>query len=383
MSENNFTEVSSESWLSRIGKSITGMLVGGAMAVIAFPLLWWNEGRSVHTYQGLAEGERITVNVSADRVEASNDGRLVHVTGRAEGKDTVSDATFAVSAPGLIKLRRKVELYQWIEKKESHTKKKLGGSEETTTEYSYKMDWDSKVHNSAEFHKPEGHSNPPPAYSKQDFSSHDATLAAFRLPDFLISDWSDYRPHTSPSADKLPEPLRSKAINRDDWLYISANADAPQVGDTRVKFESIPAGDASVLARQVKDTFEPYATKAGTSIARIASGVQSKESMFAAAKSENKMMTWLLRGAGFLLMFIGLTLVLNPLKVVADVIPFVGSIVGFGTGLMAFLSSIVGSSLTIALAWVRYRPLLGVAMLIVAAGGIYFLKGAFKKKASA
>jgi hypothetical protein len=383
MSDDNFTEVSSEGWLSRIGKSITGMLVGGAMAVIAFPLLWWNEGRSVHTYQGLTEGEKIAVDVSADRVEPSNDGKLVHVTGRAEGKDTVSDSIFAVSAPGLIRLKREVELFQWIEKKESHKRKKFGGGEETTTEYTYKTDWDSKVHNSAEFRKPEGHSNPPPAYKPQSFSSHDASLVAFRLPDFLINSWSDYKPHPLPAADQLPESLRGKATLRDDWLYVSANADAPQVGDARVKFESIPAGDASVLARQVKDTFEAYATKAGTSIARIASGVHSKESMFASAKSENKMMTWLLRAAGFFLMFLGLTFVLSPLKVLADVIPFMGSVVGVGTGLIAFLLSVIGSSLTVALAWVWYRPLLGVALLIVTAGGIYFLAGAFKKKAAA
>jgi len=381
--DNNFTEVSSTGWFARIGNAIAGVVVGIILVVIAFPLLWWNEGRSVHTYQGLAEGEKIALDASADRIDSANNGKLIHVTGRAWGKDKVVDDAFGVSSPELIKLNRRVELYQWIEKKESQTRKKFGGGEETITEYTYKKDWDSEVHHSTEFHKREGHSNPSPAYVTKTFSSHDAALGAFHLPDFLISAWNDYKPQPLPAADQLPALLHGKATVRGDWLYVAADADTPHVGDARVKFESIPAGDASVLAGQVNETFQPHATKAGTSIAQIASGVQSKEFMFAAAKADNQTMTWVLRGAGFLLMFLGLVLVLNPLKVLADVIPFIGSLVGAGTATIAFLLSMTGSSLTISLAWVWYRPLVGVAMLAVAAVAIHFLRGAFRKKTAA
>ena len=379
----NFTEVSSTGWFARIGSSIAGMVVGIIPVVIAFTLLWWNEGSSVHTYQGLAEGEKIALDASADRVDSANNGKLVHVTGRARGKDKVVDDAFGVSSLELIKLNRRVELYQWIEKKESETKKKFGGSEETITEYSYKKDWDSKVHRSTEFRKPGGHTNPSPVYATQSFSSRDASLGAFHLPDFLISGWNDYKPHPLPAPDQLPAPLHGKATVRGDWLYVGADADTPKVGDARVKFESIPAGDASVLASQVNETFQPYATTAGTSIARISSGVQSKELMFAAAQTDNNIITWVLRGAGFLLMFLGLAFILNPLKVLADVIPFIGSLVGAGTATIAFFLSVTGSSLTISLAWVWYRPVVGIAMLAVAAGAIHFLRGAIRKKSAA
>lgn len=382
MSNDSFTEVTQTGWLSRIGKSITGLLLGLLFTIVAFPVLWWNEGRSVKTYQGLQEGEKITVEASSAAVDAVNDGKLVHTIGKAETKQPVRDDIFGVGGIETIKLKRNVELYQWVEKKETRTKTKMGGGEETVTEHTYKKDWEDKIQDSSDFKRPAGHENPAPAYRAAEFQSNDATLSAYRLPAFLIDAWDDFKPHELPAVDALPEPLRAKASLRDGWLYVSATPDQPALGDARVKFQSIPAGDASVLARQIKDSFEPYATKTGTSIARIASGMQSKESMFAAAKSENTMMTWLLRGGGFLLMFVGLAMVFQPLKVLADVLPFVGRIVGVGTGLIAFLLSAIGSSVTIAMAWVWYRPLIGVILLCVTVGALILLFKALRKKAA-
>jgi hypothetical protein len=106
--------------------------------------------------------------------------------------------------------------------------------------------------------------------------------------------------------------------------------------------------------------------------------------MFQSAMRSNTILTWVLRLVGFLVMMIGLNMVLKPLSVVADVIPFVGNIVGAGTGLIAFLVAAVVSLLTIAVAWLFYRPLLGIAILAVVAAlvvGIWMLLGRAKKRA--
>jgi hypothetical protein len=375
----SFSETTRTGYGSRIGNSIKGVLFGALLFLIAFPVLWWNEGRSVKTAKGLAEGEKIAVDVSADKVDSANEGKLVHTSGRAEGKDQVKDDIFGVSAPGLIKLRRLVELYQWIETKSEKTEKKFGGSEEKVTTYNYAQNWDDEVHRSSEFRKPEGHENPEPAFTSKVIRSEDTHLGAFRLPGFMVNEWNDYRPHPLPAVDTLPEGVRGKATASGEWLYVGGKPDAPKTGDARVKFESVPPGDASVLAQQVKDTFEAYETGYGTTIGRIAGGVQSKQTMFAAAKSENTFMTWLLRAGGFLLMFIGLSMVLSPLRVMADVVPFVGSLVGAGTGLASFLLAAMGSCITIALAWLFYRPALGIALLLVAGGLGFLLVKAMRK----
>lgn len=380
MSTDRFTEVTNTGWFSQIGKSIVGVLLGLVLTIGAFPLLWWNEGRSVKTYQGLLEGEKVTVEVSAEAVDAANDGKLVHTIGKAEAKDEVRDDLFGVASPGMIKLQRKVELYQWVEKKQTRTKNKMGGGEETVTEYTYEKKWDADIKKSDEFKIREGHVNPPPAYQSNTFTSNQATLGAFRLPEFLINTWRDYKPLDLPAVASLPEPLRAKAQLREGWLYLSASPDQPELGDARVKFDAIPAGEASVLARQLKDTFEPYTTKTETKIARIASGAQSKEAMFAAAKSENKMMTWIFRGLGCFLMFLGLVMVLAPFKVLASVLPIAGRIVGAGVGFIAFLLSAFGSTLTISLAWLWYRPVLGSSLLCLTLVCLVLLIKALRKK---
>jgi tetratricopeptide (TPR) repeat protein len=79
-----------------------------------------------------------------------------------------------------------------------------------------------------------------------------------------------------------------------------------------------------------------------------------------------------------MVMLIGLGLVLRPLSVVADVIPIFGSIVGAGTGIVAFLLAAALSLITVAVAWVTFRPLLGGGLLAGAAALI--LGGRFISK---
>src|SRR5687767_4510108 len=105
MSNHTFTETKRTGWGSRLGNSIKGALFGGILLVIAFILLWWNEGRSVRTAKGLALGEKIAAEVASDKVDPANEMKLVHTSGRAEAKDEVKDDIFGVTAPGIIKLQ--------------------------------------------------------------------------------------------------------------------------------------------------------------------------------------------------------------------------------------------------------------------------------------
>ena len=79
------------------------------------------------------------------------------------------------------------------------------------------------------------------------------------------------------------------------------------------------------------------------------------------------MITWLIRAGGLLLLAIGFGLFMSPLAVIADFIPPLGSVVRMGTGLVAFLLAIVVGTITIAIAWFYYRPLLAVGILVVGA----------------
>jgi tetrahydromethanopterin S-methyltransferase subunit E len=59
----NYVEVSSESWISRISGAIKGLAFGGILFLTSFSVLFFNEGRAVDTYKSLVEGARAVKSV--------------------------------------------------------------------------------------------------------------------------------------------------------------------------------------------------------------------------------------------------------------------------------------------------------------------------------
>ena len=95
--------------------------------------------------------------------------------------------------------------------------------------------------------------------------------------------------------------------------------------------------------------------------------------MFEKFQQENGMLAWMLRIGGIFLSCLGFFLVMSPLAVFADVVPFFGSLTRGLTGIIAVLLGVCVSSMTIAVSWIAVRPLIGIPMLIVAIGCIVLL----------
>lgn len=378
MSEDRFTEVTSQSWTSRIGGAFKGILVGLVLFIVAFPLLFWNEGRAVKTSKTLKEGGKTVVTVASDNVDAANEGSLIHVTGLADTDATLIDPVFGVSAKAL-KLRRTVEMYQWREKSQSKTKKKLGGGTETVTEYSYGTEWSDHLINSAGFKKTSGHQNPASMpYGSTQQTADKVVLGAFALSPSLIGRINNFEALAITPDTPLPAVIEDTAKVFNDGFYIGTNSASPQVGDVQVKFDVAKPTQVSVIAKQVGNTFAPYVTKTSGTIELLQTGVHTADAMIQQAQASNKMMTWILRLVGFVCMLAGLNMVFKPLSVVADVLPIAGTIVGAGTGIIAFLLAALASLVTIAIAWIVYRPLLGVILIVIAVGVMVAIKGKLK-----
>ena len=368
MSNDLFEEVSSESWLSRLGGSLVGVLVGIVLCLASLPVLFWNEGRSVREYRSLREGAGAVVSVDAGSLSSGNEGKLVHLTAITITGAPLKDTEFGVTAEG-VKLRRIVESFQWKESSRSESQKKLGGGQETKTTYEYEKVWSEDKIDSKEFKQPQGHENPTKDLpEKKEVVASAVTLGGFKLSPELLELLGKWEP--------LPvsESTASDFKSAEGELYRGADPKAPQVGDVRIRFEVVKNGEASVVAKQVGDSLAPYATRAGGTIALLEDGKKSAAEMFTTAREGNGILTWILRVVGFLMLWIGLASILRPLSVLADVLPFVGNLVGAGTGFAAFLVALALSSVTVAIAWFAYRPLISVPLLAVAAGGLYLLK---------
>lgn len=81
----------------------------------------------------------------ADAVNPDNDSALVHVSGLATSSEILTDPYFNVSATA-IKLRLRVEMFQWVEDAEETTKKKVGGDMETKVTYHYSKVLETQHH---------------------------------------------------------------------------------------------------------------------------------------------------------------------------------------------------------------------------------------------
>ena len=378
------TVTTTESWGSRLGDSIKGVIAGLVIFVLGFPLLFWNEGNTVKTRKALEEGEGATVSLESNaKVDPDMDGRLVHISGRADTQDTLSDATFGVSLKA-IRLERQVEMYQWEETSHTTEKKNLGGSVTKTTTYEYKKIWTDRVIDSSSFVEA-GHDNPGcKEFADERQEAANVSFGAFRLSEWQISAIGRAQKYVLPQDYSCPVPrcqvqgstiyipntaTRSNELNR-------RNAVAePRIGDMRVTFYAVLPHDISLVAKQKGDTFVAYVAKNGKKVQLLSDGVQDAAEMFADAQSANTVLCWLVRILGFTMMFGGIKAVLKPISVLADVLPILGDIVGIGLGVVAFAVAMPCALVTIAIAWLFYRPVTAAILIAVAAGIVYWFAG--------
>jgi hypothetical protein len=250
-----------------------------------------------------------------------------------------------------------------------------GGETETVTTYSYSKTWSERPIRSANFKIPEGHENPAEMpFNSMHQTAQSVTLGAFILPDSLINRIQNFETFHIDSEKALPQAIDGRAQFHDGGFYIGANPSAPEVGDTRINFRIVRPTEISVMAMQIDDTFEPYRTSVGGTINLLQTGVHTSEEMIVRSQRDNMLLTWLLRFAGFMMMFVGLMLFMRPMAVIADFLPFLGRIVSAGTGIISFLISSSLSLTTIAIAWIFYRPLLGILLLLVVAALMFTIR---------
>lgn len=378
MSIDSFTEVSSQGWFSRIGGSIKGIVVGLVLCLVGPGLLWWNEGRAVERHKSLQEVGSKAVTVETGSVLPENEGKVVHMTGEVTVEGALKDGKFGVEAPA-VKLRRTAEMYQWKESSKSETKKKLGGGEETTTTYSYSKGWEESLISSSNFKKPEGHVNPSSkSVASKIWMAKPVQLGAFTLSDSQVSSLNAWEGLAVAGEEVAGGVAEARVVN--GGYYIGKNPGSPAIGDVRISFEQVLPGMVSLVSQQKGDSFVPFKAKAGGDVALLQMGEHSMEEMVAKAESDNKMLAWILRLVGFVVLFVAFSMIFRPFRVVADVLPFAGTLVGMGLGLVSFVLAAVVSLVVIAVAWIFYRPLLGILLLAVVVGLIVWL---LKKRSGA
>src|SRR5690606_20119293 len=201
------------------------------LILVAIYFLFWNEGRAIQTYRALAEGAGLVVSIDSGKVDGANEGKLVHITGAVKPGATIADPEFGIRAEGALAVRREVEMYQWVEKSESKTDKNVGGSEETTTTYTYSRKWSARRIDSSDFKVPGGHENPDFAVSSSTTTVDSADVGAFRLEGRLVAPLGDEKliPLSQADVDRMANSIatsRPVKLNQGE-VYIGNSATSP------------------------------------------------------------------------------------------------------------------------------------------------------------
>ena len=411
---------------TRVGNSFKAIGSGILLFCIGTALLWWNEGRAVKTEKMLDEvGGNYVEMENPNKKDASLDGEIICGTALATTEDSLSDKQFGVGAKA-IALHRRVEYYQWVEESNETSEDKLGGKEVTTTTYTYSKKWVSRPVESSDFKDPayQNKNTILTTVEEDDQYAENVSFGAYKLNESLIHRISsregldlaineelmkelDKSAQTayerfygvkksakqtveqpaettvlSDSAKAVADSLKAvndsiikNAVNKKDLeyvhqagnvLYFGRVPGSPEVGDVRVTFEKVVPAKVTVMAVVDGDSFKPYKAKNGKRFQTLVMGKKSGDELIDAEKEANNMWLWLLRGLGVLLVIGGLKGIFGCLETLLKVVPFIANIFGWGVGVVCTILGLVWSLIIIAIAWLFYRPILGITLLVIA-----------------
>lgn len=248
--------VSSQSnpgFLERLSETAGGTVVGIGLFFLSFYVLFTNEGRALQTTSSLNEGLSQVVSLEPfSSLDLQNNNRLVHLSAQLRTAQPLHDPNYRVVVQA-VKLKRQVEMYQWVEYRESKDYQE-NGETKTETTYNYNTEWKSELVNSRNFDKEIGHQNPSAmAVESVTVVAPEVRVGPFSLSKGLVEQINNFQ--TLSLRDFSAFNLDPFLSIDDDYFYHTQNPRRPEVGDVRVRFsfaglsaETSPFGPAQTVS---------------------------------------------------------------------------------------------------------------------------------------
>lgn len=369
---NPVVEVTTNSYFSRLKSSIGWIFIWIILIIWATVLLWHNEHRSIARTIWLNQAFEAVVPVDITDLASQENGTLIHTVWTPEVTGTLTDEDYGVSTD-TIKLKRKVEMFQWEEIESTETKENLWGSETVTTTYSYQTKWSEMAINSSNFKNNTDHQNPSFNGPKTKvFEQSDVRLGGIELTQNFTDKLNNFESLSLTGQDLLWETSTGVHTSQRE-IYFWNNPSTPSVGDIRVTFSVVSPYEVSVIGEYNNWALKKYITENKSTIALLQSWEMSALEMIDFEHGVNSFVTWGLRALGIFLLYVGFGLILGPIVALSRLIPFLGWIVGFGANMIAFLLAIIVGPLIIAIAWFAARPLLSLGIIALIALVVWYI----------
>lgn len=351
--------------MKKVKDSIFGVLIGIIFIIGGIFLIFWNEKNNVKNIKVIDELQKVVIDVKSDDIQTTNDNKLVNTSGKLVLSGNIVDTSFGVKVGSAI-LVRTVEMYQWKENCSTDDNNKK------TCEYS--KTWSSNLIDSNKFETKANHINPSyMSYKSETILGKNIKVGNYSLSDDQLKNLSTDKVYT----DYTNLPYGYKKVG--EYVTNASNYDEPEIGNLRIKYTYNDSTDVTVLAMQKGNNLIDYKTEQGTLINEIRSGIKSSSEMIQIIENSNNLLKWILRGASLLLEIIGIAAIFGPITSLTSYVPILGSLVGTATSLVGFL---LGTSITLlctAIAWILYRPLLGIILLAMSLLLFYILMSKGKK----
>lgn len=291
-----------------------------AALALGLLILIGNEVRSVVASASLSAPARPIVTVDPGAVDPGHDGATVHVTGLVTARQLAADPRFPVSGQFLL-LHRIVEMQQW-QKEPRRGPVNVSG----VAANGFDLRWSAQEVDTRADAAPHEQQNPPMPVRSESFAAEGLHLGAFTLPLDALTAFGKpekLRPTRELAAALAAGFPDAQGVIDRDWVILATepamasprrSAQARAVwpaGTLRVRFEVVPAGTYSVVARQSQSSLLPFDGAMGTRQILARPGVHPVEAIYRQARGKNAFLTWALRLLGIGLTVAGLLGVLT------------------------------------------------------------------------
>lgn len=393
------------SYGSRLWNSFKNIFWWIILVIISIAILARNENNFVKQKIALKEWASLVQETVADQINPDLEWKEVHLYGEtASNAEPLRDNTFGIVVDDL-KLKRTVEMYQWYEESSETCSDNFWGSQDCTTTYNYYKKWSESAINSDRFYESNGHINPSSrAYNSTEQSKSPITLWVYTLTDVFTEQLSNYstidisQQNITTPQQYISESTNSINENNNSYLYWESNTSSslfhiydnyiyiwedpanPNIWDLKITFSSVKTWIISIVWKQQWNNLTAYTVSNGRSISLLQQWNISAEDMFLSAQKSNKIMTWIIRLIWLILMYCWFAMIFQFVEILAKVIPFLANIIWVWTSIIALALTIVVWFITIGIAWLVVRPIIGICCLVVSVAWIYLLIKSKKNK---
>lgn len=315
-------------------KALAGAAFGVVLLLICSGLLWRLESRRPEGGEGGQTGPSV-VEIEADGTSgAVSPDRLIHLTGRADTPETLTDPLTGSTVRAL-GIRREVEYFQWVEIVRPAASSSDG--ERGADDYAYHQRWVSEPVDSSAFHSEQARrqcANMTLVRLPNEVRyAGEVRLGVYGLPSGLAASLPAEEPFIISVPDNVREDLNRQAAQahrsagrgplmisnvvhtQGGVIYIGAGG-TPQNGDVRIIYSQIPPMRASLAGAVQGADIIAWRGPDGREICRLLPGTQSARDMLpelALPEETSMVAVWLHRLATALTCACAFFLLLRPL----------------------------------------------------------------------